>query len=256
MQIDLINHIHRENIDKFKSTVIKRQWNLLILVTDGEYAIQLQTKEKPMVLKQGDIAFIPTQTEFTRDVLSPTSFYHLAFYSQADHPFYQSIRAGKLSLPESQRDSIFTSLTYVSLLPNNQELITHIIERIFVDQYLFGKTKKATFKPFSDEITNTINYMKRNLHQKIDIDDLAARVYLSHSGLIWKFKKELNTTPSEYLNLLRLRYAKQLLLNHSYSITQTAEMCGFSNPYYFTNLFHKRFGMSPSAYRKFHLNNG
>lgn len=160
-----------------------------------------------------------------------------------------------MRLPEPQRESIFKSLTYASLLPNNQELITHIIERIFVEQYLFGKTKKTTLKPFSDEITSTINYMNRNLDQKIDIDDLAARVYLSHSGLIWKFKKELDTTPSEYLNLLRLRYAKQLLLNHSYSITQIAEMCGYSNPFYFTNLFRKRFGMSPSAFRKFHLNN-
>lgn len=166
MKTDLITHIHRENIETFKTTVIKRQWNLLILVTDGEYAIQLQTKQKPIVLKQGDIAFIPTQTEFTREALSPVSFYHLAFYSQADHPFYQCVRVGKLTLPDPQRDSIFKSLTYASLLPNNQELITHIIEHIFVEQYLFGKTKKASLKPFSDEITSTINYMKRNLNQK------------------------------------------------------------------------------------------
>ncbi len=255
MQIDLINHFHRENIETFNATVLKRPWNHLILVTDGEYAIQLQTKQKPLVLKQGDIAFIPTQTEFTRKVLSPVSYYHLAFYSQADHPFYQCVRAGKLTLPEPQRDSIFKSLTYASPLPNNQELIIHIIEHIFVEQYLFGKTKKTALKQFSDEITSTINYMNRNLDKKIDIPNLAARVYLSHSGLIWKFKKELDTTPSEYLNLLRLRYAKQLLSNHSYSVTQIAEMCGYCNPYYFTNLFHKRYGMSPSAFRKFHLNN-
>ena len=75
--------------------------------------------------------------------------------------------------------------------------------------------------------------MRKNFDKKIDMDELAKRVFLSHSGLIWKFKKELNTTPSNYLKILRLRYAKQLLLNYSYSVTEISEMCGFANPYYF-----------------------
>ena len=139
-----------------------------------------------------------------------------------------------------------------SLLPNNQELITHIIEHIFAEYYLFGKSKKTSLKPLSNEVTGTINYMNRNLDKKIDMDQLASRVFLSHSGLIWKFKKELNTTPLHYLNLLRLRYAKQLLLTHPYNITQISELCGYSNPFYFTNLFHKHTGMSPTEFRKFH----
>ena len=174
------------------------------------------------------------------------------FYLQTDNPFYKTIVPGKLSLPESQRDALFKSLHCASLLPNNRELITHMIERIFVEQYLFGKVKKTTLKRFSDEVTDTIHYMNRNLDKKLDVDELAARVFLSHSGLIWKFKKELNTTPLHYLNLLRLRYAKQLLLTHPYSITQISEMCGFSNPFYFTNLFRKHEGMSPSAFRRTH----
>lgn len=254
MQIDLINHIHRENLTEFKESVVKRRWDILILATDGEYSIQLKDKIKPIILKPNEIGYIPAHTEFTRKAISPLGYYHLAFYSQADHPFCRSTAPGKLRLPEEQINSIFKSLKYASLLPNNKELITHVIERIFVENYLFGKSNRATLKPFSDEITSTVDYMKRNLDKKLDIDELAARVYLSHSGLIWKFKKELDTTPSQYLNLLRLRYAKQLLLNHSYSITQISEMCGYSNPYYFTNLFHKHSGMSPSEFRKLHLN--
>ena len=253
MQIDLINYIHREDIAEFKKTIIKRKWDLLIFVTDGEYSIHIKNKAKPTVLKQGDIFFVGSQTEFTRKILSPVSFYHLAFYSGVDHPFYKSISSGKISLPSEQQESLFKSLKYASLLPNNNELITHIIERVFVEQYLFCKSKKQNLKPFSDDITSAINYMKRNLEKKIDIDELAARVYLSHSGLIWKFKKEVGTTPSQYLNLLRLRYSKQLLLNHSYSITKISEMCGYSNPFYFTNQFRKYSGMSPSKFREYHL---
>ena len=254
MQIDIINHIHRENIVEFKTTVFKRQWNILILITDGEYSIQLENRRNPIVLKAGDIAFIPSNTHFERAVVSaPVSYYHIAFYSQSDHPFYLSTSAGKINMPEAQLASIFKSVEYAFLLPNNKELITHLIERIFVENYMFGKSKRRTLQPFSEEITSTINYMNRNLSKKIDIDELAARVYLSHSGLIWKFKKELDTTPLQYLNMLRLRYSKQLLLSHAYSITQISEMCGYSNPYYFTNMFHKYAGMSPTEYRAFYL---
>lgn len=252
MQIDLINHIHRENISEFKMTSLKRQWNILVFVTDGEYSIEFEGR-KPIILKAGEIVFIPANTQIERTALSPVSYYHIMFYSQSDHPFYLSTRAGRLSMPKEQLDSLFKSMEYAFLLPNNKELITHLIERVFVENYLFGKSKKKTLQPFSEEITSTINYMNRNLDKKIDIDELAARVYLSHSGLIWKFKKELDTTPVQYLNMLRLRYSKQLLLNHAYSVTQISEMCGFSNPFYFANLFHKYAGMSPTEYRKLHL---
>ena len=64
---------------------------------------------------------------------------------------------------------------------------------------------------------------------------------------------ELNTTPSRYLSILRLRHAKQLLLHYPYSITEISEMCGYSNPYYFTNAFRGYTGMSPTDFRKHYL---
>ena len=85
------------------------------------------------------------------------------------------------------------------------------------------------------------------------MDELASRVYLSHTGLIWKFKQELGTTPSQYLILLRLRHAKQLLLNPPYSITEIAELCGYANPFYFANAFRKHVGMSPTEFRKYYM---
>ena len=92
------------------------------------------------------------------------------------------------------------------------------------------------------------------LDEKIDIDIHAANVYLSHSALIWKFRQELNTTPSQYLIHIRLRYAKHLLINTNYSITQISELCGYTNPFYFTNAFRKYTGKNPTSFREHHLN--
>ena len=139
-------------------------------------------------------------------------------------------------------------------IPNNRELITHTIEHIFTENYLFGDSKKTEIVPFSEEIADTVNYINRHLDQPLDIDSLAARVFLSHSGLLWKFKKELGTTPSRYVSLQRIRHAKQLLLNcPDYTVTQIAELCGYSNPFYFTNKFREYSGMSPSEFRHVYL---
>ena len=253
MQIDLINQNYIENRTEFKTATVKRKWDILILVTEGEYSVFLKEKQKKMILKKGDIMLIPAEIEFDREILAPLSCYHLSFYPQADHPFYLSASLGKLRLPEEQTKAILEMLESTFVLPDNRELMTHIIEHIFAENYLFGKKEKVRFKPFSEEVESAIRYMRKNFDKKIDMDELAGEVFLSHSGLIWKFKQELNTTPSNYLSILRLRYAKQLLLNYPYSITEISEMCGYSNPYYFTNAFHRYFGMSPTDFRKHYL---
>ena len=253
MQIDLINQSYIENRTEFKTGTLKRKWDILILVAEGEYSVFFKEKQKRTVLKKNDIMLIPAEVEFEREILSPLTCYHISFYPQADHPFYLSATPGRLKLPPEQVEAIFKTLESAFMLPDNRELLMHVIEHIFAENYLFGKKDKVRFKPFSEEVEEAIRYMRGNFDKKIDIDELAAKVYLSHSGLIWKFKQELNTTPSNYLSILRLRYAKQLLLNYPYSITEISEMCGYSNPYYFTNAFRGSFGMSPTEFRKHYL---
>ena len=253
MQIDLINQTYRENIDEFKLKTAKRKWDMLIMVVEGECTISFREKQKTVTVRKNEIALMPAGIEFERTVASPLTCYNFSFYSQADHPFYLSVKEGMLKIPNEQSEAVFRTMKRAFMLPSNRELITHTIEHIFAESYLFGNTDKVRPKPFSDEIESAIRYMRNNFDKKIDIGELADHVFLSRSGLIWKFNQELNTTPSNYLKVLRMRHAKHLLLNYSYSITQISEMCGYSNPYYFTNTFHHYTGMSPSEYRKHYL---
>lgn len=254
MEIDFISYLYRQDFTEFKYPTWKSKWNLLILVESGEYQLKLEGWQKPTVLKENDIALVPPEVQLERKVLTPLSFYHISFRAQADHPFYRSVIAGKFPLPTDRARSILQSMAQATIIPDNRELITHVIEHIFAENYLFGRSKKTKLVPFSEEITSTVNHINRNLDKPLDIDELAARVYLSHSGLIWKFKKELGTTPSRYISLQRLRHAKQLLLNYpNYTVTQVAELCGYSNPFYFTNQFREYSGKSPTEFRSFHL---
>ena len=249
MQIELINNILYEKTEAFQFPVLKLRYDMMMLIEEGTCSVLLEGRQKPFKLSKNEIAYIPANTEICRSISEPLTYYHLSFYSQAEHPFCRSMLPGKLNLPSDVTASIFQSIRRAYPLVNNRELISHVIEHIFAENYMFGKTKQVHLKPLSDEVKQVIRYMTQNIAQSIDMHELASRVYLSHSALIWKFRKELGTTPSQYLIQLRLQYAKQLLLNQNYTIAQISGLCGYSNPYYFTNAFHRHTGMSPTEFR-------
>ena len=73
-------------------------------------------------------------------------------------------------------------------------------------------------------------------------------VYLSRL-----FKKEEGINFLDYLNQYRIDAAKKLLQNPQYNVLEAADMTGFKNTRYFSKIFKKNVGLTPSEYRKRHL---
>jgi len=63
------------------------------------------------------------------------------------------------------------------------------------------------------------------------------------------FIKEYGASPVKYITRLRIDKACELLITGRYKISEIAEMCGFSNVYYFSNVFKKHLGISPVNYK-------
>lgn len=62
------------------------------------------------------------------------------------------------------------------------------------------------------------------------------------------FKKAYNMTPVQAVTKMRIDYAKELLVTDRYSVSEIAGFCGFENVYYFSKVFKKQTGFSPSKY--------
>ena len=100
-----------------------------------------------------------------------------------------------------------------------------------------------------ERIRETMEYMCRNLAEKINLTRLAEISRLSVSRLAHLFRDQAGTTPQQFLELQRLNRARQLLELTPMSVKEIAYEVGFENPFYFTLRFKRQTGQSPRAYR-------
>ncbi len=77
-------------------------------------------------------------------------------------------------------------------------------------------------------------------------DDFASAMNVSSSLLYKKVKALTDQSPVDYIKSIRLEYAVELLQTKNYTITEISEMCGFSSVGYFSTVFKKRYGITPS----------
>lgn len=101
-----------------------------------------------------------------------------------------------------------------------------------------------------DEIERAIYYFNENYNKQIVIEKYAEEHLMTSAWFIHNFKQVTEMTPMQYILSLRINNAKYLLENSKYNITQIANLVGYDNALYFSRLFSKYTGKSPSEYRK------
>ena len=93
-------------------------------------------------------------------------------------------------------------------------------------------------------------YIKDNFQKAITLESVAKYINLHPSYCSTIFKKSEGKSVTEYINSLRINYAKELLDTSPYRIGEIGARCGIPDPYYFSRVFNKICGISPSEYRK------
>lgn len=102
-----------------------------------------------------------------------------------------------------------------------------------------------------------ISYINENYHEKITLKLISKKFFFNKNYICLLFKKNLNTTFSNYLKTIRLEKAKDMILEGKYSISEIAEKTGYADYSYFHSSFQKYFGQTPaSLFKQHHKRNG
>lgn len=134
--------------------------------------------------------------------------------------------------------------------PNYEELLTLNLRHIFImiNRYLCEGQKNGS--DIQNEIERATHYFNENYNKQLNIDEYAQSRHMSTCWFIRSFRQILKVTPMQYILSLRMANAQSLLETTEYNISEIAESVGYDNPLYFSRLFHKHTGISPSEYRK------
>jgi len=101
----------------------------------------------------------------------------------------------------------------------------------------------------SSDIEYCCKYIEENIFQKIYINELAAKINLSESRFKHKFKAEIGTPPNEYIVKIEIEKAKDLIRKNEISIKDLAYDLGFSTAAYFSTVFKKYQGVTPTEFK-------
>ncbi len=127
----------------------------------------------------------------------------------------------------------------------------HIRRRSFSDQP-FSSTGSLTpnkaDRAFLDRVTEIVN---ENISEPdFNVDDLAGLMAMSRSNLHRKIKGLLQMPPNDFMRLLKLRKAAELLSEGEYRISEISYMTGFNSSSYFAKCFQKQFGVLPKEFTR------
>lgn len=112
-------------------------------------------------------------------------------------------------------------------------------------------SSKANIDNLSKEkIYSTIEIIHRDYNKKLSIHNFAAQCNMSTCWFINCFKAITNMTPLEYITKIKIDKSKELLIHSTYNISEISDIVGYDNPLYFSRIFKKTTGISPSHYIK------
>lgn len=105
-------------------------------------------------------------------------------------------------------------------------------------------------KPEDKQMLAVKNYIYTHYAEKIYPDHLAELIYVSVPTLFRRFREAFGISPANYINQIRLSQAALLLETTDSSLQEIGEAVGIGDIFYFSKLFKKRYGISPSFYRR------
>lgn len=164
--------------------------------------------------------------------------FHLFHFQKADSPLQTYLQD---MLQEIEKKA-----------PGYDIICQHLLE-VVVTRAVRSSQSSARVVPSGNKVSKECSAIRRyidaHFKENLTLDQLAAMVHINKYHMVHSFTKAYGISPINYLLSLRLQESRYLLQATDHSMSQIAQIVGFSSPCYFSQVFHKAMGMSPREYR-------
>ena len=229
---------------------------ILTLVVEGEAEMSL-SDGRTLRLRAGDfyVIFPKSGARYETRPDLPWSIKWVVLQGQrveAYLPFLGLSRehpSRSLSSPteaEAVLDRLFLLIN--SYAPSDRILCVSLVYRLFS-----LLAERGSYEAVGDPaIAEALSYLETHYTEELGVESLAARCGYHPNYFIKRCRAAVGCTPGALLLRFRLERARTLLLHSEGSVGEIASEVGFSDPLYFSRAFRKRYGASPTEYRRSH----
>ncbi len=133
--------------------------------------------------------------------------------------------------------------------PGYQQIASGMVIKLLGYIISFEKQKEFSGKPIAQVIEAIRFEMRQNMEKELDLIKLAKQHHVSYSFFRKMFKNYTGVAPGQYHLQLRITRAKELLVSTDKSVKEICYELGFNSIYYFSNMFKKKEGVTPTHFR-------
>lgn len=232
--------------------------HILIYCTGGRGFIKLKGKRK--TITNNSLVLIPAGTPhiYGADDENPWHIYWAHFQGNRAEFYFGANKPSELELHNLSANKSTTLINLFQSIFHTLELGYTLDNIIYISQafaylltsiYYLNDNENTTKSRQYNYVNKTIDYMQNHLAQNLTLDQLARVNNLSKSRLTVIFREKTGYSPIEYFIRLKIQQACRYLDLTSYNINEIADILGYKDPYYFSRMFKKIMGMSPTDYR-------
>lgn len=225
-----------------------RRYHELIYVTDGECTSTY--KGKTVKNSPGTVQFLPKDTVGNKHYIDFISQYNcITFYFDSDVPLSEEMMTYDFT-NNSKIKAIFERA--LQIWGRGETGYYHHAVSLFYS--VLYEIEKNYFSGYMDSgaerrIEPAVEYIhKHYCDRDFSYESLPTLCGLKYSYFFRLFVKRFGVSPSQYVKKLKIEKACQLLWINKFSVTQIAEMLGYSDVYYFSRQFKEHMGVAPSQY--------
>ncbi len=127
-----------------------------------------------------------------------------------------------------------------------------LIELVRENQYYVSGTKRFLSKEIIEDefVLKIIDFMEKRLYLKFTMDELSAELSFGKTYISRCFTRACGYSVIDYFTKMKINEAKKLIRSGKYNFFEISEMLMFTNSHYFSTIFKKQTGMTPTQYKR------
>lgn len=222
----------------------------LFLVTEGAATLRMQGKEHPV--KVGDLFFGFPGCPYELESDCSFRYLYISFFGSCVSQIFERLKI-RIEEPVYRGFGKVSEFWFSAISRLNQKNADFLSESVilYTLSFIGGDNEDGEIKKTGNTIFEMILEYVNNHYREhsLSLSSVASVFFYTDGYLSSTFKKNMGLGFNQYVNQLRITYALRLIEDGQRSVRKISSECGFSDPLYFSKVFKKNVGVSPSEYQ-------